>query len=95
MRSSVRAKKPGILLLAAMLLAAAAPGRSMAEPRIVNGLDTQGFPTTGALLYGGGAPIGESNAGVQCRSRQAVQAGESLSRQSLMQKSMVHLVMSP
>lgn len=37
-----------------------------AGPRIVNGLDTQGFPTTGALLFSQGGAITTANASSQC-----------------------------
>jgi len=53
------------------LLSAAAwlggPGlAAAASPRIVNGLDTQGFPTTGALLHHIDAPITSVNAASWC-----------------------------
>ncbi|MFQ5515799.1 MAG: trypsin-like serine protease, partial [Myxococcota bacterium] len=37
-----------------------------ARPRIVNGIDTHDFPSTGALLYAGGVPIHEGNAESWC-----------------------------
>ena len=44
--------------------AGGAPGD---DPRIVNGLTTHGFPTTGALMYpSGGGAINENNAGSWC-----------------------------
>jgi hypothetical protein len=36
------------------------------RPRIVNGIDTHGFPSAGALLYSGGVPITPDNAGSAC-----------------------------
>jgi hypothetical protein len=39
---------------------------ALAGPRIVNGLNTQGFPTTGALLYSFGGAITSANASSQC-----------------------------
>lgn len=55
------------LALTAALTAtlASAPG-AHAGTRIVNGLNTQDFPTTGALLYSGGAAISPANAASQC-----------------------------
>ena len=50
--------------LAVFVAAAASP--ATAGPRIVNGLDTQGFPTTGALLYSFGGVITAANASSQC-----------------------------
>jgi len=49
-------------------LTAGTAGTAAAGPRIVNGLATQDFPTTGALLYSGstGAAINAANADVQC-----------------------------
>ena len=52
--------------LATICLVAATNGPAAAGARIVNGLDTQGFPTTGALLYSGGGAITASNAFAQC-----------------------------
>jgi hypothetical protein len=59
--------------LATTLAAAARAGAEQASyggpgPSIVNGLDTQDFPTTGALLYSfnQSASINGSNAGTQC-----------------------------
>lgn len=37
-----------------------------ANPRIVNGLETHDYPTTGALLYSQGGPITADNAGAWC-----------------------------
>jgi len=56
------------LALAALLLPGGIPSRAASDgdPRIVNGLTTHDFPTTGALLYGGGAPIALSNASSWC-----------------------------
>jgi len=64
--SFARAKTLAITIVGATIMTTATPVLAPAGPRIVNGLDTQGFPTTGALLYSGGAAISESNAGVQC-----------------------------
>jgi secreted trypsin-like serine protease len=51
----------------ALALLHIAAARAAVTPRIVNGLDTFGFPTTGALLYGaGGAPITADNAMLFC-----------------------------
>lgn len=36
------------------------------RPRIVNGIDTHGFPSAGALLYSGGGAITSDNAGLRC-----------------------------
>ncbi len=41
-------------------------GDAGATQRIVNGVNTQDFPTTGALLHSGGAAINGNNAGTQC-----------------------------
>lgn len=40
--------------------------RGAGIPRIVNGLPSQDFPTTGGLLYSGGATIDANNAYLQC-----------------------------
>jgi hypothetical protein len=54
------------LVLPAFLFQAAAT-RGAVTPRIVNGLETFNFPTTGALLYGaGGVPINADNAMLYC-----------------------------
>jgi hypothetical protein len=52
-----------ILTVVVLVVGAAAAG---AEQRIVNGLDTQDFPTTGALLYSGGGAINGNNASSWC-----------------------------
>ncbi len=50
-----------------LLLLHAGMARAAFTPRIVNGLDTTDFPTTGALLYGsGGVPITADNAFINC-----------------------------
>lgn len=51
-------------LVAACLVFAA--GTAAAGPRIVNGLNTQDFPTTGALLYSQGGAINNTNASSWC-----------------------------
>lgn len=62
----------GGLMLAATALAAAAGASERvrldpaARPRIVNGITTHAFPTTGALLYAGGAVIDDDNAATRC-----------------------------
>lgn len=43
-----------------------AGGHAGAAERIVNGVNTQDFPTTGALLYSGGSAINGNNAGAWC-----------------------------
>ncbi len=48
-----------------VLLGAARVGAA-GTPRIVNGLDTHEFPTTGALLHSAGAPINGDNAVLLC-----------------------------
>lgn len=48
-----------------VLLHAATAGAAGA-PRIVNGLVTHDFPTTGALLYAAGVPITADNAVIEC-----------------------------
>lgn len=58
-------------LLAGILLTAGAASAvdpsQLGGPRIVNGLNSHGFPTTGALLYPStGGPINEDNAGSWC-----------------------------
>ncbi len=47
-------------------LVALAGTAATAGSRIVNGLNTQDFPTTGALLHSGGGVISANNAGIQC-----------------------------
>jgi hypothetical protein len=60
------------LALSGVLLAGAAAASERvrldpaARPRIVNGINTHAFPTTGALLYGGGAVITDDNAATRC-----------------------------
>ncbi|MBI5506329.1 MAG: trypsin-like serine protease [Deltaproteobacteria bacterium] len=44
---------------------AALPAAS-GHPRVVNGLPSQDFPTTGALLYGGHRSINDDNAALRC-----------------------------
>jgi len=61
-----RASTLATTALAAVAIAAAAASPVAAAPRIVNGLNTHGFPTTGALLYSGGAVINSTNASSQC-----------------------------
>lgn len=59
----------GIAAAAALLLAASVSvaADDLAGPRIVNGLNSHGFPTTGALLYPStGGAINEDNAGSWC-----------------------------
>jgi hypothetical protein len=51
---------------AAVAAVIALAGGAAADSRIVNGLNTQNFPTTGALLYSGGSVITPNNAGAQC-----------------------------
>jgi hypothetical protein len=51
--------------LALVLLHAVTVGAA-GTPRIVNGLDTNNFPTTGALLYASGVPINADNAFLNC-----------------------------
>jgi hypothetical protein len=41
-------------------------GTAGAAPRIVNGVESQDFPTTGALLFSGGATITDQNQGLWC-----------------------------
>jgi hypothetical protein len=53
-------------IVAAAVAFAVSASTAEAGPRIVNGLNTQGFPTTGALLYSGGGVISPANASVQC-----------------------------
>jgi V8-like Glu-specific endopeptidase len=53
-------------LVAAFAAAFAMATNAAADSRIVNGLNTQSFPTTGALLYSGGSVITTNNAGSQC-----------------------------
>jgi len=52
----------------ALLALAAAPcaGQAWAGQRIVNGLETQAYPTTGALLHHAGGPITSANAAAWC-----------------------------
>lgn len=59
---------PASWMAAACAAACLAAGTASAGPRIVNGLGTQDFPTTGALLYSGstGAAINAANADIQC-----------------------------
>ena len=52
----------GLMLLASS--ASAAPEAT--DPRIVNGLVTHDFPTTGALMYSSGGTINANNAGSWC-----------------------------
>lgn len=60
--------------MVACLLVAALPAMASekvrldpaARPRIVNGLNTHAFPTTGALLYADGAVITDDNAATRC-----------------------------
>jgi hypothetical protein len=54
------------LALAAALVAVSSPRSAGAGERIVNGLGTQDFATTGALLYSGGGTINENNAYTNC-----------------------------
>lgn len=51
------------LLVATVSLASVARAQ---YPRIVNGIGTHGYPTTGALLYSQGGPINDDNAGSWC-----------------------------
>jgi hypothetical protein len=48
------------------LLFSGAPRTAAAFGRIVNGVLSHDFPTTGALLYSGGPPISQNNAGSWC-----------------------------
>ncbi|MFN2425232.1 MAG: trypsin-like serine protease [Candidatus Binatia bacterium] len=62
-----RFERAGSLAITALTIALAGAGApASAGPRIVNGLDTHGFPTTGALLYSGGSTITANNASTQC-----------------------------
>jgi len=54
-----------LALVAALTLVWSASAAAQ-SPRIVNGSPTHDFPTTGALLYSGGSPIGPNNAGSWC-----------------------------
>ena len=64
-RAFVSALAIGLAVTAS--LAMAADDERRAGPRIVNGLNSHGFPTTGALLYpSSGGPINEDNAGSWC-----------------------------
>ena len=58
-------------VLAMLLLGSGARAERMRidpahRPRVVNGIDTHGFPTTGALLYSGGGSITPNNANTWC-----------------------------
>lgn len=56
-----------VVILATTGLATAADESRLGGPKIVNGLNSHGFPTTGALLYpSSGGPINENNAGSWC-----------------------------
>ncbi|HYB97666.1 MAG TPA: trypsin-like serine protease [Candidatus Limnocylindrales bacterium] len=51
---------------AVVFLLSGAAGAGAATPRIVNGLATHDFPTTGALLHSASDPITATNAGAWC-----------------------------
>jgi hypothetical protein len=67
---AVRGRKQALatafVLAAGLVLSLTAPPDVEGGSRIVNGLKTQSFPTTGALLYSGGAAITASNASTHC-----------------------------
>ncbi len=54
------------LFVLASLLVSGDVDSALAGARIVNGVITHEFPTTGALLYAGANPINENNAGSWC-----------------------------
>jgi hypothetical protein len=53
---------PGVLAALLLLIASALASARSGPARIVNGRNSQAFPTTGALLYSGGGQINENNA---------------------------------
>lgn len=62
-----RQTRPALVALAAGVLSLWIAGPAAASPRIVNGLNSHGFPTTGALMYPGlPTNINSSNADSWC-----------------------------